>query len=63
MPRMGRRMEHSIFVNSASTLSGPSLNEKYASMSIDTPTGDGIAKPSRLVRQLHCCLVDYFRIT
>lgn len=63
LTRMGRRMKCSIFVNNASTLYGLGMGEGYASMSIGTPTGDGITKPSHFVRPLHCCLVDYFRIT
>jgi len=62
LTRMARRMKCSIFVNNASTLYGLGLGEGYASMSIGTPTGDGITKPSHFVRPLHCCLVDYFRI-
>ncbi len=63
LTRMGRRMECSIFVKNAPTLYGLGLGEGYASMSIGTPTGDGITKPSHFVRPLHCCLVGYFRIT
>jgi len=33
-----------------------------ASMSIGTPTGDDITKPSHFVRPLHCSLVGYFRL-
>ena len=59
---MGRRMQCSIYVKNAATLYGLGLGEGYASMSIGTPTGDGITKPSHFVRPLHCCLVGYFRI-
>lgn len=59
---MGRRMQCSIFVKNAPTLYGLGMGEGYASMSIGTPTGDGITKPSHFVRPLHCCLVGYFRI-
>ncbi len=62
LTRMGRRMQCSIFVKNAPTLYGLGLGEGYASMSIGTPTGDGITKPSHFVRPLHCCLVGYFRI-
>ena len=61
--RMGRRMQCSIFVNNASTLYGLGMGESYASMSIGTPTGDGITKPSHFVRPLQCSLVGYFSIT
>lgn len=62
LTRMGRRLQCSIYVNNASTLYGLGMGEGYASMSIGTPTGDGITKPSHFVRPLHCCLVDFFRI-
>ena len=62
LTRMGRRMQCSIFVKNAPTLYGLGMGEGYASMSIGTPTGDGITKPSHFVRPLHCCLVGYFRI-
>lgn len=62
LTRMGRRMQCSIYVQNAPTLYGLGLGEGYASMSIGTPTGDGITKPSNFVRPLHCCLVGCFRI-
>ena len=62
LTRMGRRMQCSIFVSNASTLFGLGMGEGYASMSIGTPTGDGITKPSHFVRPLQCSLVDSFRI-
>jgi len=62
LSRMGRRMQCSIFVKNAPTLYGLGMGEGYASMSIGTPTGDGITKASHFVRPLHCCLVGYFRI-
>lgn len=62
LTRMGRRLQCSVYVNNASTLYGLGMGEGYTSMSIGTPTGDGITKPSHFVRPLHCCLVDSFRI-
>jgi len=62
LTRMGRRMQCSVYVQNAATLYGLGWGEGYASMSIGTPTGDGITKPSHFVRPLHCCLVGYFRI-
>jgi len=59
---MGRRMACSIFVKNAPTLFGLGMGEGYASMSIGTPTGDGITRPSHFVRPLQCSLVGYFRI-
>lgn len=62
LTRMGRRMQCSIFVKNAPTLFGLGMGEGYASMSIGTPTGDGLTKASHFVRPLHCCLIGYFRI-
>jgi acyl-CoA reductase-like NAD-dependent aldehyde dehydrogenase len=62
LTRMGRRLQCSIYVNNASTLYGLGMGEGYTSMSIGTPTGDGITKPSHFVRPLHCSLVNNFRI-
>ncbi len=60
LTHMGRRMQCSIYVNNASTLYGLGMGEGYASMSIGTPTGDGITKPSHFVRPLQCSVVGYF---
>ncbi len=62
LTRMGRRMQCSIYVQNAPILYGLGLGEGYTSMSIGTPSGDGITKPSNFVRPLHCCLVGCFRI-
>ena len=62
LTRMGRRMQCSIYVNNASTLFGLGMGEGYASMSIGTPTGDGITKPMHFVRPLQCSVVGYFSI-
>ena len=62
LTRMARRMQCSIFVKNAPTLYGLGMGEGYASMSIGTPTGDGITKTSHFARPLHCSLVGYFRI-
>jgi len=62
MTRMGRRMACSIFVKNACTLYGLGMGEGYASMSIGTPTGDGITKTSHFARPLQCSLVGYMRI-
>lgn len=63
LTRMGRRMQCSIYVKNAPTLYGLGLGEGYASMSIGTPTGDGLTKASHFARPLQCSLVGYFRIT
>jgi len=62
LTRMGRKMACSIFVKNAPTLYGLGMGEGYAGMTIGTPTGDGITKPTNYVRPLQCSLVGYFRI-
>lgn len=62
LTKMGRRMQCSIYVKNAPTLFGLGLGEGYATMSIGTPTGDGLTKASHFARPLHCALVGYFRI-
>jgi propionaldehyde dehydrogenase len=62
LTKMGRRMQCSIFVKNAPTLYGLGLGEGYATMSIGTPTGDGLTKASHFARPLHCALVGHFRI-
>ena len=62
LTKMGRAMQCSIYVKNAPTLYGLGLGEGYASMSIGTPTGDGLTKASHFARPLHCALVGYFRI-
>jgi acyl-CoA reductase-like NAD-dependent aldehyde dehydrogenase len=57
---MGRRLQCSIFVANASTLHGLGLGGGCASMSIGTPTGDGITRPSNFVRPLNYSLVGSF---
>lgn len=62
MTKMSRRMACSIFVKNGCTLHGLGLGEGYASMSIGTPTGDGVTKTSHFVRPLQCSVVGDFRI-
>jgi propionaldehyde dehydrogenase len=62
LTKMGRAMQCSIFVKNAPTLYGLGLGEGYATMSIGTPTGDGLTKASHFARPLHCALVGSFRI-
>jgi propionaldehyde dehydrogenase len=62
LTKMARRMQCSIYVKNAPTLFGLGLGEGYATMSIGTPTGDGLTKASHFARPLHCALVGYFRI-
>ncbi|MFI5363101.1 MAG: aldehyde dehydrogenase [Elusimicrobiota bacterium] len=62
LTKMARAMQCSIYVKNAPTLYGLGLGEGYATMSIGTPTGDGLTKTSHFARPLHCSLVGYFRI-
>jgi len=62
LTKMGRAMQCSIYVKNAPTLYGLGLGEGYATMSIGTPTGDGLTKASHFARPLHCALVGYFRL-
>ncbi len=62
LTKMGRAMQCSIYVKNGPTLYGLGLGEGYATMSIGTPTGDGLTKASHFARPLHCALVGYFRI-
>ncbi len=62
MTKMGRRMSCSIFVKNGCTLHGLGLGEGYCSMTIGTPTGDGITKPTHFARPLQCSVVGSLRI-
>ena len=62
LTKMARRMQCSIYVKNGPTLFGLGLGEGYATMSIGTPTGDGLTKTSHFARPLHCALVGAFRI-
>ena len=62
LTKMGRAMQCSIFVKNGPTLFGLGMGEGYATMSIGTPTGDGLTKASHFARPLHCALVGSFRI-
>ena len=62
LTKMARRMACSNYVKNAPTLYGLGMGEGYATMSIGTPTGDGLTKPTHFVRPLQCSLVGYFRI-
>ena len=62
LTKMGRAMQCSIYVKNGPTLFGLGLGEGYATMSIGTPTGDGLTKTSHFARPLHCALVGSFRI-
>src|SRR5207302_5403880 len=62
LTRMARRIQCSIYVKNAPTLYGLGMGEGYATMSIGTPTGDGLTKASHFARPMQCSLVGYFRL-
>ncbi|OIO04540.1 MAG: hypothetical protein AUJ52_15150 [Elusimicrobia bacterium CG1_02_63_36] len=62
LTKMGRRMACSIFVKNAPNFNGLGMGEGYATLSIGTPTGDGLTQATHFVRPLQCSLVGYFRI-
>jgi propionaldehyde dehydrogenase len=60
--KAARRLACSIFVKNGPNTMGLGMGEGFASMSIGTPTGDGLTKPSHFSRPLHCSMVGYLRI-
>jgi acyl-CoA reductase-like NAD-dependent aldehyde dehydrogenase len=63
LSRMARVMDCSIFVKNGSSLAGLGAGgEGFTSMSIASPTGEGLTGPRTFVRQRRCVLVDRFRI-
>ncbi|MFB6355429.1 MAG: aldehyde dehydrogenase EutE, partial [bacterium] len=63
MHRMAVAMNTSIFVKNGSNLNGLGHEgEGWTSMTITTPTGEGITSARTFVRRRRCILVDYFRI-
>ena len=62
LSKMARAMQCSIFVKNGPSLMGLGMGEGYATLTIATPTGEGLTKAKDFTRELRCCLVDYFRI-
>ena len=60
--KAARALACSVFVKNGPNYMGLGMGEGFASMSIGTPTGDGLTKPSHFSRPLHCSMVGYFRI-
>ncbi len=60
---MARKSACSIFVKNGPSYMGLGMGEGYATLSIATPTGDGLVSAKNFTRPLRCVLVDYFRIT
>ncbi len=63
LTEMARKSACSIFVKNGPSYMGLGMGEGYATLSIATPTGDGLVKARNFTRPLRCALVDYFRIT
>lgn len=63
LTKMAKTAQVSIFVKNAPSYAGLGYEgEGYATMSIATPTGEGLTRASTFTRPLRCVLVDYFRI-
>jgi propionaldehyde dehydrogenase len=62
LTKMARQSACSIFVKNGPSYMGLGMGEGYATLSIATPTGDGLVKTSNFTRPLRCVLVDNFRI-
>lgn len=62
LTKMARLCRGSIFVKNGPSYMGLGMGEGYATLSIATPTGDGLVKARNFTRPLRCVLVDYFRI-
>jgi len=60
---MAKKAACSIFVKNGPSYMGLGMGEGYATLSIATPTGDGLVRARNFTRPLRCALVDYFRIT
>ncbi len=60
--KAARALACSIFVKNGSNFMGLGVGEGFATMSIGTPTGDGLTKPSHFSRPLHCSMVGHLRI-
>ena len=63
LSRMARVMDCSIFVKNGSSLAGLGAGgEGFTSMSIASPTGEGMSRARTFTRWRRCVLVDRFRI-
>ena len=62
LTRMARKGQFSIFVKNGPTYMGLGMGEGYATMSIGTPTGDGLTSARQFTRPVRCALIDQFRI-
>jgi len=63
LSRMAKVMNCSLFVKNGPCYAGLGQGGAgYASLTIASPTGEGITRPRTFTRERRCTLVDYFRI-
>lgn len=62
LSRMAKACQGSIFVKNGPSFMGLGFGEGYTTLTIATPTGDGLTRARNFCRPLRCVLVDYFRI-
>jgi len=62
LSKMARAVQCSIFVKNGPSYMGLGMGTGYATLTIATPTGEGLTKAKDFTRELRCALVDNFRI-
>ncbi len=62
LTKMAKACQGSILVKNGPSFMGLGFGEGYATLTIATPTGDGLTKAKNFTRPLRCVLVDYLRI-
>ena len=63
LDRMANLINTSIFVKNGPCIAGLGFGgEGWTSMTISTPTGEGVTNASSFVRLRRCVMVDHFRI-
>ena len=63
LSKMAKKMNCSIFVKNGPSYAGLGVGGAgFTSLSIASPTGDGITRARTFTRERRCTVVDYFRI-
>ena len=63
MNKMGKAVDTTIFVKNAPSYAGLGYDgEGYATLTIATPTGEGLTSAKNFTRSRRCTLSDAFRI-
>jgi hypothetical protein len=63
LSKMARKCNCSIFVKNGKSVSGLGYGgEGYTTLTIASPTGEGLTTPRSFSRWRRCTLVDHFRI-